>query len=216
MISLDQQIDYWNRSGPGKPFQHPVNLNRLNEYLSPASYLLDYGCGYGRVLGLLAEHGYKKLIGFDPAAAMICAARARYPSIDFQELASPPNLPLPAQSVDAALLFSVLTCVPTDEGQRAIVGELERVLRPGGLLYISDLLLQSDDRNRERYERDVSKYSKYGVFDLPEGVTVRHHDALWLEELTGSFRAIALDSIEVKTMNGNPAKAFQWFGVTTS
>src|SRR2546423_2630621 len=201
MTNLDQQIDYWNRTGPEKPFQHPVNLERLKEHLSPGSQILDFGCGYGRVLGLLADHGYQKLVGFDPASAMVAAARARYPSIDFQELATPAELPLPAQSVDATLLFSVLTCIPTDEGQRAIFRELERVLRPGGLLYVSDLWLQTDERNRERYGRYQSKYGRYGVFCLPEGVTVRAHDPAWLAGPTSNFRTAALGTIEVVTMN---------------
>ncbi|MFZ0750486.1 MAG: class I SAM-dependent methyltransferase, partial [Pyrinomonadaceae bacterium] len=158
-------------------------------------------------------HGYQNLIGFDPARAMVEAARARYPSIAFQELANPPSLELPDQSVDATLLFSVLTCVPSDEGQLAIVREIERVLKPGGLLYISDLWLQTDERNRERYLRDEAKYGTYGVFDLPEGVTVRHHDPCWVEELTRDFQTVALDNIDVRTMNGNTAKAFQWFGI---
>jgi hypothetical protein len=50
------------------------------------------------------------------------------------------------------------------------------------------------------------------VFDLPEGVTVRHHDRNWIETLTKDFQTVALDNIEVRTMNGNPAQAFQWFG----
>jgi hypothetical protein len=31
--------------------------------------------------------------------------------------------------------------------------------------------------------------------------------------LTRDFELVALDEIEVLTMNGNPAKAFQWFGL---
>ena len=199
--------------GPSKPFGHPVTLERLSQYLSPDSRSLDLGCGYGRALGLLFDQGYCNLIGFDPAPAMIAAARDRFPAISFEELESPPKLPLADASVDAALLFSVLTCVPTDEGQRAIVDEVRRVLRPGGLLYISDLWLQEDERNRERYTRDEHKYDIYGVFDLPEGVTVRHHDPSWIEELTQDFSRVALDPVDVVTMNGNSAKAFQWFGV---
>ena len=56
--SLDFQIDYWNRIGPTKPFAHPVNLARLQELLDPASRILDFGCGYGRVAGLLWSRGY--------------------------------------------------------------------------------------------------------------------------------------------------------------
>jgi SAM-dependent methyltransferase len=213
MTNLDQQLDYWNDAGTAKPFNHPVNLDRLSSYLTSDSRILDYGCGYGRVLGVLLGHGYLNLWGLDPAPAMIDAARARYPLIDFQELENPPLLEFPDQSFHATLLFSVLTCVPSDEGQIAIVSEIQRILRPGGVLYVSDLWLQTDARNRERYIRDESKYGTYGVFDLPEGVTVRHHDPCWIEQLTRDFQTVALDNIDVLTMNGNPAKAFQWFGL---
>jgi SAM-dependent methyltransferase len=213
MLNLDHQLDYWNRMGPSKPFAHPLNLARLSQYLSTDSRILDLGCGYGRLLGLLFERGYRNLIGLDLAPAMIALARENFPAIEFNQLDSAPNIPLPDESVDATLLFSVLTCVPTDEGQRNVVKEVERVLRPGGLFYISDLWLQDDERNRERYARDEAKYGAYGVFDLPEGVTVRHHDPRWIEELTRDFQTVALDHINVRTMNGNPAKAFQWFGL---
>jgi SAM-dependent methyltransferase len=213
LLNLDNQVDYWNRVGPGKPFAHPLKFDRLREWLSPESPIADVGCGYGRTLGLLLERGYHNLIGFDPAPAMIAMARERFPAIAFELIVDPPHIPLSDASVDATLLFSVLTCVPTDEGQRAVVEEVRRIMRPGGLFYISDLWLQTDERNRERYERDEPKYGTYGMFDLPEGVTVRHHDPRWIAELTSDFDTVALDDVDVQTMNGNPAKAFQWFGV---
>jgi hypothetical protein len=49
------------------------------------------------------------------------------------------------------LLFAVLTCVPDDGARRELVIELMRVPAPGGLLYISDVVLQDDERNRGRY-----------------------------------------------------------------
>ena len=211
MVDLDRQYEYWDREGPQKPFAHPVNLERLIQWLPRTSRILDFGCGYGRCLGELLAAGYRDLVGFDFSPAMIASARKRFPEITFQEVHSA-IIPLPDDSVDGALLFSVLTCVPTNEGQRAMVEELHRVLRPGGLLYISDLCLQRDERNLARYARDERKYGIYGVFDLPEGVTVRHHDPKWIETLTSDFDLLALDQIEVVTMNGNPANAFQWFG----
>lgn len=211
-MDLDHQLDYWNTAGPQKAFAHPLNLQRISQWLIRDSLIVDFGCGYGRCLGELFNLGYRNLIGFDFSPAMIAAARARFPEVAFQELESL-TIPLPDASADGALLFSVLTCVPTDDGQQAIVGELRRVLRPGGLLYISDLWLQPDERNLTRYARDERKYGTYGVFDLPEGVTVRHHDPKWIDTLTRDFELVALDQIEVLTMNGNPAKAFQWFGL---
>ena len=212
LVDLDYQYEYWNTEGAQKSFQHPLNLERVSQWLSPDSRILDFGCGYGRSLGELFNAGYRNLIGFDFSPAMIAAARARFPEITFEELKSS-TIPLPDASVDGVLLFSVLTCVPTDDGQRALVKEMHRLLRPGGLLYISDLWLQRDERNLTRYARDEPKYGTYGVFELPEGVIVRHHDPKWIETLTSDFDMVALDDIEVLTMNGNPAKAFQYFGL---
>ena len=210
-LDLDHQLKYWNTEGTQKCFQHPVNVERARQWLTSDSRILDYGCGYGRCLGELVRAGFRNLIGLDFSPAMITAARAQFPETSFEVVESS-TVPLPDKCVDGALLFSVLTCVPTDDGQRALIGELRRVLRPGGLLYISDLWLQTDERNFARYARDEQKYGTYGVFDLPEGVTVRHHDSKWIETLTSDFEMVALDHIEVVTMNGNPANAFQWFG----
>lgn len=215
MSDLDNQLEYWNTQGTRKVFGHPLNLERMRQWLSYESRILDFGCGYGRSLGELFGAGYRNLIGFDFSPAMIAAARTRFPEIDFRELDSSSSAPIPLHdaSVDGALVFSVLTCIPTDNGQRALIAELHRVLRPGGLLYISDLWLQRDERNLTRYARDEAKYGQYGVFDLPEGVTVRHHSREWISTLTSDFERVALDEIEVLTMNRNPAQAFQWFGL---
>jgi len=213
LIDLNSQYEYWNTAGTQKSFAHPLNLRRVRQWVSDEGSILDYGCGYGRVLGKLFEEGYEHLIGLDFSPAMIATARAQYPDIVFEVVESS-TIPLPDASVDGVLLFRVLTRIPTDEGQRALLKEVHRVLSRGGLLYISDLWLQTDERNLERYARDEQKYGIYGVFDLPEGVTVRHHDPKWIETLTSEFTMVALDEIDVVTMNGNPAKAFQWFGIT--
>ncbi len=214
-MGLDLQLEYWDQVGPTKSFAHPVNVARLGSWLQPTSRILDFGCGYGRALGILREHGYKDLIGFDPAPSMVAAARVRHPMIEFQVLRDFRSIPLPDASVDAALVFAVLTCIPGNDAQRAIINEITRVLRPGGLLYISDMWLQSDTRNVERYVRDATKYGIYGIFDLTEGVTVRHHDRQWIEALLEEYKGMALDEIAIQTMNGHAASGFQWFGTVS-
>jgi SAM-dependent methyltransferase len=212
MRSLDCQVDYWNDIGPSKTFAHPPNLGRLARYLPLQSRILDYGCGYGRVLGVLEEQGYADLIGVDPAPAMIARARSRHPNITFELLTDPPAIPLAAESVDAVLLFAVLTCIPTDDGQRGVISEVSRVLRPGGLLNISDLWIQTDLRNLDRYALGLRKYGTQGVFELPEGVVLRHQEPRSFETLTTGYETLALDHLTLDTMNGHQAKGFQWFG----
>ena len=92
------------------------------------------------------------------------------------------------------------------------MSEVRRVLRRGGIIFVSDLWLQTDARNVERYERDRWRFGCYGCFELPEGVVVRHHDRDWVEQLFAGFERIALTDVNVVTMNGNPAAAFQYIG----
>jgi SAM-dependent methyltransferase len=212
MHSLDCQVTYWNRVGPSKGFHLPVNFDRLAQWVRFDDPILDYGCGYGRVLGELRRRGYRDVLGVDPAVEMIAEARRRFPTVRFEQIAHPPDLDLAAESMAAVLLFGVLTCVPTDEGQHAIIREITRVLRPGGVLYVGDFWLQADARNTERYNRGQLKHGTYGVFDLPEGVTLRHHDRRWIGVLTSGYQVVAVDQTVVETMNGHRANGFHWFG----
>jgi hypothetical protein len=90
------------------------------------------------------------------------------------------------------------------------------VLRPHGAIYVSDLLLQEDDRNHARYDEAQRRRpgERYGVFELEPGVVFRHLDRAWIDDLFGCFEARALIELPVTTMNGNAARGFQLFGRT--
>jgi SAM-dependent methyltransferase len=202
---------YWEREGATKTFTHPINLEWLAGNLAPECRILDYGCGYGRVMALLYKEGYRQLVGVDASEAMIERARTLYPHLSFVQI-DPPDVPLPHVSLDAAILFAVLTCIPGDEDQQALLKELGRVVRPGGFLYISDYWIQTDDRSRERYALYDGQYSTYGIFDVAEGAAVRHHSREWIESLLAPWEQMAMTDIKVTTMNGHEAAGFQWLG----
>jgi len=96
--------------------------------------------------------------------------------------------------------------------QRGLFAEVERILRPSGLVYISDLLLNTDSRNTIRYKQFAEHFGSYGVFQLPEGVVVRHHAEDFIESLTQVFDRVEYETFTVTTMNGNTSAAFQYLG----
>jgi SAM-dependent methyltransferase len=209
-MTSESQTSYWNQEGTAKTFSHPVNMGWLRNYLKADARILDYGCGYGRVATLLYEEGYQQVVGVDPASGMIEKARRLHPQLSFQQI-SRPNVSFADGFFDAVILFAVLTCIPGDDDQRAVVDELQRVTRPGGLLYVSDLWLQTDERNRRRYAQ-FEKSRPYGVFELSEGVAVRHHSREWIAALLCQWEPITQSDIRVTTMNGHDAAGFQWLG----
>ncbi|MDD9150850.1 methyltransferase domain-containing protein [Sporolactobacillus sp. CQH2019] len=86
------------------------------------------------------------------------------------------KLPFEDNSIDAVLLLAVLTCVYKDQEQDSILNEIKRVLKPNGIIYINDFLLNDDERILTRYKKYKDKYKTYGVFELPEGAILRHHN----------------------------------------
>lgn len=208
MASLDQQSEYWNSTGAGKTFTHPLDTAWLSR-LEPNARVLDYGCGYGRLTGELHRRGFAAVEGVDLSPALITRARQQWPAVRFSVIDAPPTVPDPDESHDAVLLFAVLTCIPTDTGQRELLTELRRLLRPGALLYVSDMCLQPDARNRARYEAYAEKYGVYGVFETGDGAVCRHHDPTWLRSLLTGLDQLAHRQIPVTTMNGHPAQITQ-------
>lgn len=211
MREVTSQAGYWDRVAQEKRFSHPLCSDWLARHLDSRALILDYGCGYGRTLEELAACGYRNSVGVDFSEGMLARCRTRLPQ---QRLMRNDGhtLPFKRESLDAVLLFAVLTCIPSNTEQRTLIMEIERCLRPNGMLYLSDLLLNEDARNRERYERFSQAYGVYGVFELPEGVVVRHHSREWIEELTRSFEQLEYEPFTVVTMNGNPSAAFQYLG----
>ncbi|WP_198547443.1 class I SAM-dependent methyltransferase [Streptomyces jeddahensis] len=208
MSDLDSQVPYWDAAAGTKTFTHPLHLPWL-EGISRHVAILDYGCGYGRTMEELEQHGFGNLTGVDTSPGMINRARRLHPTMDFAVLDAPPVSPYPGAGFDAVLLFAVLTCVPDDEAQHRLIAELNRILKPGGILYISDLLLQDDERNRSRYSRYAQHYGRYGVFETGDGAVCRHHSREWLSTLLAGFEPIDTRTITVSTMNGHESTGVQ-------
>ncbi|UKY49454.1 class I SAM-dependent methyltransferase [Streptomyces inhibens] len=210
MTSPQGFLGFWETTGSAKTFTHPLDPALLDAYVPRAARVLDYGCGYGRLTAELAGLGYREVRGVDVSAALIARGRREHPGLDLMRWAGFP-LPFEEGSFDAALLFAVLTCVPGDGDQSAIVGELGRLVRPGGVLYLSDVPLQDDPYNQERYARFAQRYGTYGVFETPDGGVFRHHPP---QRLRGLVRAAGFSVVtervgSVATLDGRTAGRLQ-------
>lgn len=113
---------------------------RVGNTLGGSLRLLDYGCGAGDLMRVLAELGARaSCTGCDVSTGMLAEAAARWPA----HLGPLPTLvahdgartPFDDGQFDVAILSAVLHHVPVAERQ-SIYAELRRVLKPGGRLYV--------------------------------------------------------------------------------
>ena len=122
---------------------------------------------------------------------MIQRAREALPGLNFAVLDAA-GLTLPAGSSDCVLLLALLTCIADDASQRSVVDQLAQVIKSGGVVYLSDYLLQTDLRSVERYQRNVDQGENLRVFVTDDGARVRHPSAEWLDALFARFVATQL------------------------
>ena len=105
-------------------------------------------------------------------------------------------------------MLGVFTCMPETRTQAHALLELKRVLNPGGLLYVNDFLLNRDRRNLDRYQTGQQKHGIYGIFDLPNGGMVRHHDRNHMEALFSGFQTLVFEETVYDTMHGHHSRGF--------
>lgn len=211
MPGKNDQSEYWDRVAWEKTCTLPLDFDLLLTQVQSDQAVLDYGCGYGRTCQGLVQHGFTKVYGVDVSREMIARGKKEYPELDLTYFDGT-HLPYEKNFFDAVLLVGVLTSIPDDDAQRQVLQNIDYLLKPGGLLGICDFPLQMNQRNFDRYQKYREKFGTYGVFELEEGVVLRHHDMNWIESLTASYEQIHLSRPQVTTMNGHQALAFQYFG----
>lgn len=106
----------------------------LRGRITPAMRVLDAGCGSGRNLRWLAANG-ARVFAVDRDAAAV--ERVRELGLDEQHarVAEVDALPFEDDAFDAVLAVAVLHFARGEEHFAAMLDELARVLRPGGILF---------------------------------------------------------------------------------
>ena len=107
----------------------------------------DVGCGTGNVAEVLAPH-VRSVTAVDQSEPMLAAARRRLEDVRNVRfvVGDAQSLPLGDGSVDAVTLVLVLHHVPDPSEALA---EAARVLRPGGVVLVVDMLPHDRDEYRE-------------------------------------------------------------------
>ena len=112
----------------------------LRGNIGPGMRVLDAGCGYGRNLVHLLREGCEVFAldadpeGVEHVRALAGMLGAGLPAENFQ-VGAIERLPFPDAFADVVICNSVLHFARNEEHFDAMLGELWRVLRPGGLLF---------------------------------------------------------------------------------
>lgn len=106
---------------------------RLKELIKPKDLILEAGCGFGQWVYRLDQLGYK-IIGVDFAEKTIKEIKSKYPKLNIK-MGDVRKLPFKKNSLDVYLSFGVIEHF--EEGPEEVLQEAYRVLKPGGLLFLT-------------------------------------------------------------------------------
>ena len=207
---MDQKT-YWNNVASSKEFTTMLQMEVFEKYVPKDASILDIGCGYGRTMNELYHKDYKNITGIDFSEKLIERGKNSFPHLHL-EMMEENDLKYPDNTFDVVMLVAVLTCIIKNEEQIQLFNRIKQLLKPNGIVYINDFLLNEDERNKKRYTEFFLKYNTYGVFELTEGAILRHHDKQWVEKSLELFDKILFEEITYKTMNGNQSKGYYYLG----
>jgi SAM-dependent methyltransferase len=196
---LEQQARHWGetveRHGPNWKGVDYSNAERVQlcfgqltgiwRERTPAT-VLDYGCGYGALLGYLREKGFplEHYTGFDVSAPMLAHARATHAGASGATFTGDAADLRPADYVVCGGIFNVKLDAPTEAWHAHVVDTLERIwpLARRGLAFNILTSYSDPDKRRpdlyyadpcwffdlckRRFSKEVALLHDYGAYEF--------------------------------------------------
>jgi SAM-dependent methyltransferase len=163
----------------------------LRGNLGPGMRILEAGCGYGRNLVHLLREGCEVFAAdinpeaIDHVRKLSASLGTGLPAENFQ-VAPIEQMPFPDASMDAVICSAVLHFARDEDQFRAMLSELWRVLRPGGLLFC---------RLASRIGMDFPRL-RANLFQMPDGQQWFLVDEDMLLDLTEELDAVLVDPLK--------------------
>jgi tellurite methyltransferase len=163
----------------------------LRGNIEPGMCVLDAGCGYGRNLVHLMRSGCQVFaLDQDPQAVdhvrkLSASLQTGLPAENFQT-GTIENMPFPDDLADVVLCNAVLHFARDDRHFRAMVAELWRVLKPGGMLFC---------RLGSRIGMDF-QHLRGNIFLIPDGSEWFLVDEQMLLSITAELNAVQVDPLK--------------------
>jgi len=139
-MGLDDTIQWYDKNAEqyakaGASYFDMHHIHTFANLLPKGARVLDAGCGSGRDANLLHSNVGLDVVGLDLSKGLLKVARKQFPEITFIE-GNLLELPFEADSFDGVWSNTSLLHLESVEAVRQALSEMNRVLKPGGVLHV--------------------------------------------------------------------------------
>jgi SAM-dependent methyltransferase len=152
----ERVAEYLSREIPHRQTAEEMLLKALPERVNR---FLDLGTGDGRMLALVrADHPDAQAIGLDSSEPMLARASERFAGDRMVELRQHDlSLPLPQLGPLDAVVSGLAIHHLDDARKRALFGEINALMAPGGVFANLDLVRSASAQLHERFRREIGR-----------------------------------------------------------
>jgi ubiquinone/menaquinone biosynthesis C-methylase UbiE len=193
-----QTTHWWGRN------RRKLGLDLLKKFGAGAGARhLDIGCGTGQNLRLMDSLNPARVVGLDLSPIALEFARKACPQCEFVRSDLNHALPFADQSFDVATIFSVLYHRWVNS-ELAVLTEARRVLRPGGLLLITEPAFKSLAREIDIIDMAARRYRLQPFKDM---LREAEFDVVFSNYFTSFGAPVILGMNAIKAIGKKPTPA---------
>lgn len=133
-------------------------------YIKDGGYIVDLGCGNGRVLKFLEKHKKFKYLGIDNSKNLLKLAEKNHKKRKFLQ-ADMLKLPIKSKSADTALAIASLHHIPSKKLREKAVQEANRILKNNGLYILTTWNLFQPKYKKYIWLARIKSILSLGLYD---------------------------------------------------
>lgn len=170
----------------------------MKSQLCAGAKVLDLGCGYGRISNQLHELGFE-VTGYDSSSKLIARGKQAFPHLELK-VGCAGGISEPNHTFQAVVVSALFTTVPNSKHRAEIVSEIQRLLKPGGIVCGVDFIIRQDSL----------AYSEEGLFHSTTGIEMKHFTPPELKALFTGFTDWKCQTSNASSLSGKPAEVLQY------
>lgn len=199
--AFSQNQRRWAELAHRLPSTFPIDELPLDDVVLQGSSVLDYGCGYGRLVRRIHANSPRRLVCADIAPRAGAALLAEHSGVRFQLIENAGRPHFGPDEFDVIVMVGVLSSVFPRTARQLLVANLWHALKPGGSLVIADF-------GRSEHEDYLARYGRVRFEECTiitaERLYIHHFSPRELCSLFPESRSLRAPlTVEATTVHGN-------------